>query len=44
MKKKYVTPETELHFIPAQDIMAYSFNPLFTDEQDPVVEDISEWK
>lgn len=40
MKKTYVTPETELHFILTQDIMAFSFNPIYTDDVDPYKEDI----
>ena len=45
MKKKYVTPETELHFILTQDIMAFSFefSAIFGDDVDPYVDDDNNW-
>ena len=43
MKKKYVTPETELHFILTQDIMVFSFNEMYGAEEDPFENDLDNW-
>lgn len=44
MKKTYVTPETELHFILTQDIMVFSFNDMYDKEVDPYEKDLDEWE
>lgn len=46
MKKKYITPETELRFILTQDIMVFSFEfdaIVGDNENDPYQEDLDNW-
>ena len=46
MKKKYITPETELQFILTQDIMVFSFefDAIVGDkDNDPCETDLENW-